>query len=142
MESASFFFFFSLSFFIFPRSLGSISRASRAHSRSFKTKKMAHPGADYDPYDGIVSNPNKKKNPLVLVGEREKWIDRTQRRRNDIRRVATTAAATASTTSVSHLFSPLFSLSFTKQKHRNGRHRRRPRCGTYRVPTGTNALLK
>jgi hypothetical protein len=29
---------------------------------------MAHPGAEYDPYDGIVPNPNKKKNPLVLVG--------------------------------------------------------------------------
>ena len=37
--------------------------------------EMAHPGADYDPYDGIVSNPNKKKNPLVLVGACWEWMD-------------------------------------------------------------------
>lgn len=44
--------------------------------------------------------------------------------------------ATTTSTSSSRLFPPLFSLSFTEQKRRNGRHRRRPRCGACRVPTG------
>ena len=62
--------FFSSHFFLvsfFP--LLSISRgAAHTLASPLSNKKMAHPGADYDPYDGIVSNPNKKKNPLVLVG--------------------------------------------------------------------------
>ena len=49
-------------------------RARRTPSPLPPNPEMAHPGADYDPYDGIVSNPNKKKNPLVLVGASEnKW---------------------------------------------------------------------
>ena len=61
--------FFRFPFFsFFSLSQRSIWAAPRTLSRPSKIQKMAQPGADYDPYDGIVSNPNKKKNPLVLVG--------------------------------------------------------------------------
>lgn len=71
---------------------------------------MAHPGADYDPYDGIVSNPNKKKNPLVLVGACGLIKDGDNRQKQEACRRNTTTTAVAASTSSCSLVSPRLTL--------------------------------
>ena len=79
---------------------------------------MAHPGADYDPYDGIVSNPNKKKNPLVLVGACGLIKATTNDKSKGVSQHDNTIAAAAST-SFSHFFSPLLTLIHKTKQNKN-----------------------
>jgi len=82
-SSFIFFFFFVFFYFILSELLNQRAR-SATPSPLPPNPNMAHPGADYDPYDGIVSNPNKKKNPLVLVGAFEtNGVDRRKACRDE-----------------------------------------------------------
>jgi hypothetical protein len=100
---------------------------------------MAHPGADYDPYDGIVSNPNKKKNPLVLVGA---CLKRWTQAADDRGRACRDARDSGDLDLDLNLFLLLRTLALTKTKRRHGSHRGSPHCGAGRVPAGKNVSLK
>ena len=118
MEGARFFgnlksFFFP---FLFAQSISlAVAFAlslSVSHTHTFLSfsLSMAHP-AEYDPYDGIVPNPNKKKNPLVLVGALVFF--HLQCGKGGVSRRPRTSTSTSSSSFSSQPFlSPLLSLSF------------------------------